>query len=152
MVTENEARIFLREYRVLKIEVKVIETTIEELRESVIMPASANDGMPRAKYSTSDLSDYAAKLEQLERRLSIRMKQAIFKLNMIEAEISKLDDKTEAASLRLHYICGKTWEETAEMMNYSRTQIFRIQADAVRKIAEGMEPETRNRVVIKAKK
>lgn len=51
--------------------------------------------------------------------------------DVIENDINNLKDKFESEVLAQKYLCGKSLEETAEMLNYSKRQIERIHLTAI---------------------
>ena len=68
-IEENEEKkAFLRQYLKSKRLQAGIEDEIATLRASAILPPSGSDGMPHGT-TKSDLSGYAAKIDDLERKL-----------------------------------------------------------------------------------
>jgi DNA-directed RNA polymerase specialized sigma subunit len=51
--------------------------------------------------------------------------------NAIEDGIESLENETEIEILAQKYLCGKSLEETAEMLNYSKRQIERLHLKAL---------------------
>lgn len=51
--------------------------------------------------------------------------------NLIESEIEAVGDDTLCEVLSQRYLCGKTMDEIAESMNYSRRQIERLSVQAI---------------------
>lgn len=66
--------------------------------------------------------------------------------NAIEEGIERLNDETESEVLAQKYLCGRSLEETAEMLNYSKRQIERLHIKALEHfvIEEGNEYGTGN--------
>ncbi len=54
--------------------------------------------------------------------------------------ISQVKDSTLRTLLILRYISFKSWEEIAEIMHYSRSQLNRFHAKAIKKIGESLLP------------
>lgn len=59
------------------------------------------------------------------------MNEAILLRDFIEHDIEKITDKVESEVLAQKYLCAKTLEETAVMLNYSKRQIERIHLNAL---------------------
>ena len=67
MTKENEdKKKWLKRYRRTKRNLIVTELAVKELKAAQIMGAKGNDGMPKGKNNSSDLSDYIVKLEDKE--------------------------------------------------------------------------------------
>ena len=64
----------------------------------------------------------------------------------IEDGIERIGDETETEILAQKYLCGKSLEETAEILNYSKRQIERLHLKALEHftILEGNENGTGN--------
>ena len=65
--------------------------------------------------------------------LNLKMVQDI-----IEEDIESLENKKESEVLAQKYLCGKTFAQTADMLNYSRRQIERIHMNGL----ENLRPST----------
>lgn len=110
---------YLRSYRKTRAEAKAIQETINELRLNKMCPSmGAQDGMPKGNGS-SDLSGYAARLDELERKLREKQDKSVRLMGEITDSIAKMEDVTERTLLRYRYICGYTWEQIAEEMECS---------------------------------
>lgn len=129
---------YLRSYRKARAEAKAIQESIDELRLNKMSPSlGAQDGMPRGNGS-SDLSGYAARLDELERKLQEKHDTAVHLMGEITTSIDAMENATERTLLRLRYICGFTWERIAVELGYSWRQVHYIHGKALqnfRKIA-----------------
>lgn len=129
---------YLRSYRKTRAEEKAIRESIEELRLNKMSPSlGVQDGMPKGS-GGSDLSGYAARLDELERKLQVKQKKAVILMCNIADSISEMEDVTERTLLRYRYICGYTWEKIAVELGYSWRQVHYIHGKALqnfRKIA-----------------
>ena len=65
-MNNEEKKQYLRRYQAAKRRAKMIQEEIEELRSSKTSPVGLGDGMPHGS-GTSDLSGYAARLDELLR-------------------------------------------------------------------------------------
>ena len=77
-----------------------------------------NDGMPHG-HNQSDLSGYAADIDDLERKLTAEKSERIASYNDITERIEHLKNENEKDVLFYRYIKGMEWWEIAEKMNYS---------------------------------
>lgn len=129
--TENEAKKeFLREYRGHVRRIERIDAELEELRVMKTAISVNNDGMPRGS-GQGDLSEYAARLDSLERILLREKNQRVAGYNEISARISSLVSENERDVLFYRYIKGLAWWEIAEKMGYSERQIHRFHGNAL---------------------
>ena len=130
-LTENEKKKeYLKSYqRSAKREQDILEE-IRKLRMDKMFPSVVNDGMPKGS-SQSDLSGYAATLDDLIEKLKKERLEKIQHLRNIEDQIGKMQDEDEKRVLRLRYIKGLKWEEVAVEMGYSWKQTHRIHSQAL---------------------
>ena len=121
---------YLKSYRrAIKREQDILDE-IQRLRLDKMFPSVVNDGMPHGS-SHSDLSDYAAILdEQIELLKEERLENARC-YQKIERQIRQMENEDEQEVLRLRYILGMKWEEVAVKMDYSWRQIHRIHSAAL---------------------
>lgn len=132
--SENEKKKrYLMSYRWAKKQEERILEEIQALRMDKMFPSTANDGMP--KWSEQrDLSDYAAKLDELIQELKEERLEKIKRLQSIERVIKEIDNEDAQTILRLRYIDGLRWEEVCVAINYEWAQMHRIHARALREI------------------
>lgn len=132
-LTENEKKkLFLKSYLRDKRAVRRIEEQLAELRLSKLSPGmSMGDGMPHGS-DMRDLSDYAAKVDELERELIQKRYDRICSFRKVQTAIEELEDETEKDLLTYRYLNGMKWEEIAVKMGYSWKHIHRIHAVALK--------------------
>lgn len=110
---------------------KAIEEEIDQLRQDKMYPGSLEqNGMPHGS-GCSDLSGYAAKLDELLRELKEQLEKKIEIRREITQKIDAMPDETESLLLRYRYIHLLKWEEVAVKMDYSWKQIHRIHGNAL---------------------
>lgn len=133
--TENDIKKkYLRRYQQQKATVRKIDAEIEEIRElKECAKAIVNDGMPHGSGKT-DLSDYAAELDELERKRSKERYLRVKCFVEIENQIKLLEDEDENNVLVYRYIKGYGWNKIAEEMGYSTRHVTRIHGNALKKI------------------
>ena len=110
---------------------KRIEEEIEQLRLDKMMPSVIMDDMPHA-HDQKDLSDYAAKLDELERKLIKARYERIDLYADIFADIERLEDETEKTVLTYRYLRRYSWEKICVEMGYQWAQVHRIHARALK--------------------
>lgn len=132
-LTENEKKkLFLKSYLRDKQAVRRIEEQLAELRLSKLSPGmSMGDGMPHGS-DMRDLSDYAAKVDELERELIQKRYDRICSFRKVQTAIEELEDETEKDLLTYRYLNRMKWEEIAVKMGYSWKHIHRIHAVALK--------------------
>ena len=129
---ENEQKKeYLKSYRrAIKREQDILDE-IQRLRLDKMFPSVVNDGMPHGS-SHSDLSDYAAILDEQIDLLKEERLEKVRCYQKIERQISWMENEDEQEVLRLRYILGMKWEEVAVKMGYSWKQTHRIHSSALK--------------------
>lgn len=128
---DNEAKkAFLRRYQDAVKTEKSIEDEIRELRANAMMHSQNMDGMPRGS-TQSDLSDYAAKFDEMLSELRDEIDRKWKIRREIIKVIEKLPNESEKAVLRLRYINGKKWEQIALDLNYGYQHVHKIHGRAL---------------------
>lgn len=129
--TENEIKKeYLQSYRSAVISETQIKEEIDQLRMDKMFPGLIQDGMPHGS-GGSDLSAYAAKLDELLIELKDQMDKRIQLRREIVKKIEAMDSETEKAVLRYRYIHMLKWEEIAVKMEYSWQHVHRIHGKAL---------------------
>ena len=132
--TENEKKKrYLMSYRWAKKREERILEEIQALRMDKMFPSIVNDGMPKGS-EQRDLSDYAAKLDELIQELKEERLEKVKRLSDIEKSIRQLKNEDAQIIMRLRYIDGLKWEEVCVAINYEWAQMHRIHARALREI------------------
>ena len=128
---ENEQKKeYLKSYRrAIKREQDILDE-IQRLRLDKMFPSVVNDGMPHGS-SHSDLSDYAAILDEQIELLKEERLEKVRCYQKIERQIGQMENEDEQEVLRLRYILGMKWEEVAVKMGYSWKQTHRIHSSAL---------------------
>lgn len=127
----NRKKEYLRKYLEAKRMQEVLEREIDELRLDRMIPGSpAQDGMPRGS-GGDDLSGYAARLDELDRKLREQLERKIQIRAEITERIDAMENETESLLLRLRYVHGLKWEEVAVKMEYSWRAVHKIHSKAL---------------------
>ena len=130
--TENETKKeYLQSYRYAVIAETQIKEEIDQLRMDKMFPGLVQDGMPHGS-GGSDLSAYAAKLDELLIELKDQMDKRIQLRQEIVKKIEAMDSETEKAVLRYRYIHMLKWEEIKERLHMTSLRyVFKIHGRAL---------------------
>ena len=129
--TENEKKKeYLKSYRDAVVAETQIKEEIDQLRLDKMFPSLVQDGMPHDSGS-SDLSAYAAKLDELLSELEEQMNERIQLRREIVRKIECMESETEKAVLRYRYIHMLKWEEIAVKMHYGYRNILKVHGRAL---------------------
>ena len=128
---ENEQKKeYLKSYRrAIKREQDILDE-IQRLRLDKMFTSVVNDGMPHGSRH-SDLSDYAAILDEQIDLLKEERLERVRCYQKIERQIRQMENEDEQEVLRLRYILGMKWEEVAVKMNYSYRRTLDIHGKAL---------------------
>ncbi len=129
-MTIKEKKAYLYSYQDAEQSIRDIEAEIEQLRSGKMSPSVSLDGQPKAA-TNADLSSYAARLDELERKLDEKYKIAVELRVKIEMDITQMIDEDERNALRYYYLEGMTWYEVGKKMNFSIRHIQRIGRSAI---------------------
>ena len=128
---ENELKKeYLRSYIPMVKAAKRIEEEIEQLRLDKMFPSMVYDDMPHGN-DQKDLSDYMARLDELEKQLIEARYQRITMYSRIFRDIELQEDETEKAVLVYRYLRGYSWEKVCVKMGYEWAQVHRLHARAL---------------------
>lgn len=129
----NRKKEYLRGYRKHGKRIKRIELEIEEIRSMKMYPSMSNDGMPHGS-NQSDLSSYAAELQEKEDELYLEGIRQVQTYKDIEHRINKLENQDERDVMFYKYIKGFEWWQIAQLMGYSESWIYELHGRALKKI------------------
>ncbi len=90
--------------------------------------------MPKGSSRHQDLSDLMVKLEDLQERIDDAITESCRIKLEIEEALWKLEDAEESRVLRYRYIYFIRCSEISKIMNYSRTQVWRIHDKAIKNL------------------
>lgn len=131
VMTENEQKKeYLNQYRNHVKKIKRIESELEEIRSMKQYPSVNNDGMPHGSNS-SDLSGYAALLDEKERELERERYLRVKSYTEISNQINLLENETERDLLHYRYIKGMAWWKIAEELECSEREVYRKHGKAL---------------------
>ena len=134
VLTIEERKKYLCRYLAACRQEKLLLLQIKELRDRRTSPKSLGDGMPRTR-AVADLSNYAAKWDELERELEVeRMAEAQLYTDILK-RVKAVPDEIEREILTRRYLLGQGWEQIATEMGYSYRHITKLHGFALKKLA-----------------
>lgn len=142
-LTENEQKKeFLMIYQLAKRDVTRLEEQLAELRIGKMSPGcEIGDGLPHA-HNATDLSGYAAKVDELEREIVAARYRRICAFERVRNCIEALEDEREKLLLTYRYIRGMKWEKIAVEMDYKWRSVHKIHVRALKNLKVGIEMHT----------
>ncbi len=129
-MNNEEKKQYLRRYQAAKRRVGLIQEEIEELRSSKTSPIGLGDGLPHGS-GTSDLSGYAARLDELLRELEAEKEMQMVTYREIRQQISMVPDPTEQEILSRRYLLEQRWEKISVEMNYDYRYVLKLHGKAL---------------------
>ena len=114
----------LSKYYYLTLEIKDIETKIQEI-ESTIISSSKLTGMPHGSIKSDPVSKKAELLVTLKKRLEKRKEEAMQRMIEIENYIAEIDDSAIKLIFTKRYIELKKWYQIANEMFMSERSVYR---------------------------
>lgn len=128
---ENHRKIaWLNKYLAAVREEQMILDEIQRLREDKMFPSLVMDGMPHGS-SQSDLSEYAAKLDEQMAKLKKWQDEKVRTYSDILDRIHRVTDDNQRALLICRYIKGMSWEDIAVKLGYTWRHVHRIHSQAL---------------------
>lgn len=129
-MNNEEKKQYLRRYQAAKRRVGLIQEEIEELRSSKTSPVGLGDGLPHGS-GTSDLSGYAARLDELLRELEAEKEMQMVTYREIRQQIGMVPDPTEQEILSRRYLLEQRWEKISVEMNYDYRYVLKLHGKAL---------------------
>ena len=130
---ENEKKKeYLKQYGKALRQEKRIEEELERLKLDRMLPGALADGLPKSS-NHSDLSDYMAKIDELERKLIRQRGKKVQIRTEIRERIEELDNEKEKDVLTKRYIDCEGWNRICDETGYRWTQVHRNHSEALKK-------------------
>lgn len=126
----EKKKAYLYSYKDIGKQIRRLNLEIVELRSNRMSTSSKQDGMPHGS-STKDLSDYASKLDEIERNIRRERYRRIIRFEEIRAKIEQMNDEDEKDILFLRYIRTMRWEDVCEEKGMSWKQVHRVHKRAL---------------------
>lgn len=129
--SNEEKKKYLKSYLNMRSREAELIEEIAELKSRYTGQAITYSDMPKGS-ADKDLSDYAAEVDKLERRLRTMQQEAVKTYLQISDAIEKVEKITERQVLRIRYLQGITdWDVIGDKLGYSRTHAARIHGRAL---------------------
>lgn len=129
-MNNEEKKRYLCRYQQAKRRAALLMAQMEELRSSKTSPVGLGDGMPHGS-GTSDLSGYAARLDELLRELEAEKEMQMVTYREIRQQISMVPDPTEQEILSRRYLLEQRWEKISVEMNYDYRYVLKLHGKAL---------------------
>lgn len=111
----------LSKYHNIKIEIKQLEDTVEEL-ETTVIGSSKITGMPTTISGNSSPTErIGIKLAQLKSKIETKKETLIDEAHKIENFLETVEDSTVRIIIRARFIDGKNWHQIGKELNFERT-------------------------------
>lgn len=122
---------YLNGYKNATEEINKMKERYSELKMSKIYPPVISDGMPHASNKT-DLSGYASKVDEMERKIVKARYNRIKKKQEIEKAIKTVEKEDERNILFLRYIRLLSWNQIMDVTGIRPLyKIFRVHGRAL---------------------
>lgn len=131
----SEAKDFLKGYQVSLWQIELLRQQIDELYSSQLGGAIKYTDMPKA-HNITDLSDYAAKLDELVFKWQAERVRSLAAMDEIMKTISLIDVMEEQQVLFYRYVKGFQWDEIMTKLSCSSRTLHRNHSKALCKIAQ----------------
>lgn len=133
----KEVKEYLKQYRKKRAAVRRLRAVIEEsnmidaemisiLRESLILPAAHQDGMPKGSGAKDRLAEVEAQIDEIQRRMNERQLELCEELEKTQgqlqnmfAQINKIPNETMKMILMLRYVKDLKWDDIADKLNFN---------------------------------
>jgi predicted DNA-binding protein YlxM (UPF0122 family) len=124
----------LDEYRIISEQIESLLLQREELMTTRNRITASLNGMPRAGNDPHKMDIWIDKLIAIDNELDKEIDK-LFRSNAItHGLINKLPTSRMKNAMLFHYINGLSWQQTADRMNYSVQHIYKLRADAMKRI------------------
>lgn len=115
---------FLDHVRESFLQVQVLCARAEKYRE---MATSAGSGNRKAKSP----EPYVIELMDIHAELQEKVSGLLADSRLAEKLIDTLENKRQCAVLQLHYLCGHTFQEIANEVNYTSRWVYKLHNDGI---------------------
>ena len=129
-MNNEEKKQYLRRYQEAKKRAKRIQEEIDALRSSETSPVGLGDGLPHGS-GTSDLSGYAARWDELVRKLEAEKEMQMVTYREIRQQIGMVPDAIEQEILSRRYLLEQRWEKISVEMNYDYRYVLKLHGKAL---------------------
>ena len=135
-MTAKEKKVYLRQYRWYRKEELQLLYEIRQIKASALPKSAGFQGVSGGD-TERDLSDWAAKWDEAERKLAEIMVKAAAARIRIEEDIARVDDVRERMVLRGHYIQGKNFAKLGRELGYTERHMWTLHKLALQHFEPG---------------
>lgn len=131
-MTYEDKKQYLRAYLTSLKAAQEAARRLDEFREANAgLKAIVVSGMPHGSGTPRDLSDYVARLDDLERQFGDILKKYEEATERVLAALDKAKTDDQKRLLSLRYLDGYTFEKIAVEMGYTWRHVMRLHYEAV---------------------
>ncbi len=130
------AKEYLSQYKKLEELLQATEADLEELKEAYDHIQVQMDGMPRGTEISNPTEALALKITMMTYQVMEERTALLAKKRDIRAVISQIKEWKQIRVINLKYIEGKSWNEIAKEMHYTRRTITRLHGYALLQVTK----------------
>lgn len=137
MITVEEAKQELKEYRENINYIREKQDDVEEIRELLVSTTRrlSSTKTNNNSMSTDQFSDGLHRISEIEKYSDKKLAELMVKKFIVDDKIDKLEYPFRDL-LFMRYSRGKSWHTIAETLNYDDRYVLKLHGDALQKYAE----------------
>jgi len=129
------AKEYLSQARMLEQRINAKLDRVSRLRAlTQKVTVTMNDDPVSHTRNVTSLQDQIIRLMEAEESLNRQIDMLVDFKAEVQEVLELIDDEDDKLVLELHYLCFRSWEEIAEVMNYHVRSIYRIHGQALQKL------------------
>ncbi len=130
------AKEWLRSYAAKDLRMEALMEEASRLwdKATALSNAMGPDKIKGGNADTSRLASTVAAMVDKQNALQQEAQTLLEELTRIEAAVDAVQDDKQQALLRLHYVCGWTWERIARKMRLDVRWVYRLHGRALRHV------------------
>lgn len=140
---EAEAAAWLEHVSRLKARIACARESVEQAREMMLPKGIGFDGGGASGCYADALPDGVIRLQSAVERYASELSALLSEEEAALAAIGHVSSAHGRTALRLHYLCGKTWRETADAIGYSDQWIYSCRDAWLRELWPHIPPRWR---------
>ena len=124
----------IQDYWKYLLEVESLKEMLARANEKAIYPGAAIDGMPKGNSREDRLADHVVQTDKTRAKLEHARQRAEQQLCRIVDAIENLENPMYRTIMREYYINDKSWEEVAEIVDYSIYSVWAWHREALQEM------------------
>ena len=128
----QDLKTYLREVRHLHLYTQLLCTRAEKYREMAMQATGRADAIRVSGTSDhSKVEKYILELLEVHDELQKRISNLLKESRKAEKLITRLEDERYHAVLQLRYLCGCSWEEISQKLNFTPRWVHKLHGEAL---------------------